>query len=234
MMLSIFRRIFDWSEVWALLIPLTVLIICKPKPNWLKPVKWYLITALLLNVSLDLVWYVNKYNLFDSYPGHRWNNNIFYNLNSMARLLYFAWFFNLLQQRFMHRIKAIIPYVFIIFLLINFIFFENLFPFGKMEVFSTRLLATESAFLLFYCLQYYIYLIVEEKTTKINWQPGFWIVLGLSIYVAVNFFIFLFYDYLSKMYDRFAVNMWDVHNIVFILLCLFIVRQFKQECKKRS
>jgi hypothetical protein len=234
MILSILRSIFDWSEVWALLIPLIFVIRCKPKANWQKPVKWYLITALLLNVSLDFVWYVNKYRLFDSYPGHRWNNNIFYNLNSVARLFFFAWFFNSLHQRFVHRIKAIIPYIFLLFLLVNFIFFENFFPFGLKELFSSRLLATESAFLIFYCLQYYIYLIVEEKTTKIALQPGFWIVTGLSIYVAASFFIFLFFDYLNDANSKFAVSIWDVHNIAFIILGISIAMQFLQECRKVS
>jgi len=229
---SIFRSIFDWSEVWALLIPLAVFFFCKPKSNWQRPVKWYLITALILNCSLDFVWYVNKYNLFDSRPGHRWNNNIFYNLNSIARLFYFAWFFNCLRQRFMHRVKAIIPYVFLLFLLVNFIFFENFFPFGKKEAFSSRLLATESAFLLFYCLQYFIYLIVEERTNRIAWQPGFWIVTGLSLYVAVSFFIFLFYEHLMSSNWEFAVSIWDVHNIAFIILCTGIAKQLLQDCKK--
>jgi len=134
----------------------------------------------------------------------------------------------------MHRIKAIIPYGFLIYVLINFIFFENFFPQGNFESFSSRLLATESALLLFYCLQYFIYLIIEEKTTGIQVQPGFWITTGLSIYVAASFFIYLFYTYLTSAKRNFAMNIWDVHNIVFIILCIFIAKQFHQEYKLKS
>ena len=228
MILRIIRIIFDWSEVWALLIPLIIFIIRKPPYNWVNPVKWYLLTALLLNVSIDFVWYVNKYDLWGSVKDDRWNNNIFYNLHSIARLIFFSWFFILLRQRFMHRIKAIIPFGFLLFVLINFIFYENFFPQGSKEGFSSRLLATEAALLLFYCLQYFIFMMMEDKTISLSHQPGFWIVTGLSIYVSVNFFIFLFYSYLFSV-KVFAAHIWDVHNIVFILLCLFITKQFYQK-----
>jgi hypothetical protein len=228
MILRIIRIIFDWSEVWALLIPLIIFIIRKPTYNWVTPVKWYLLTALLLNISIDFVWYVNMYDLWGSVKGDRWNNNIFYNLHSIARLIFFSWFFILLRQRFMHRIKAIIPFGFLLFVLINFIFYENFFPQGSKEGFSSRLLATEAALLLFYCLQYFIFLMMDDKTISLSRQPGFWIVTGLSIYVSVNFFIFLFYSYLFSV-EIFAAHIWDVHNIVFILLCLFITKQFYQK-----
>jgi len=138
----------------------------------------------------------------------------------------FAWFFILLRQRFMHRIKAMIPFGFIVFILINFIFFEKFIPQGDNESFSSRLLATEAALLLFYCIQYFIYLMIEDKTVGIFRQPGFWIVAGLSIYVAVSFFIFLFYDYLANVTRDFAVSIWDIHNIVFIIFCVCIAKQF--------
>jgi hypothetical protein len=231
MHLKIFRIFFDWSEVWALFIPLAILLRCKPESKWLRPVKWYVLITLILNLCVDSIWYVNKFEMFNSRKGHMWNNNIFYNLNSIVRLLFFAWFFNLLNQRFMHRIKAIIPYLFVAFVVVNFSIYENFFPFGGNELFSSRLLATESALLLFYCLQYYIYLIIEEKTTSIQKQPGFWIVTGLTFYVAASFFIFLFYDYLTDANSTFAVDIWDVHNIVFIVLCTGIAIQYRQECK---
>lgn len=228
-MLSILRIIFDWSEVWALLIPLIILLIRKPEKNWLTPVKWYLVAALVLNVSIDIVWYINKFNLYGSVKGHRWNNNVFYNLHSIIRLLLFACFFILLRQRFMHRIKIIIPFAFLLFVLINFIFYENFYPRGSNEGLSSRLLATEAALLLFYCLQYFIFLMIEDKPVSLSRQPGFWVVTGLSIYVSVNFFIFLFFTYLFTATREFAVTIWDVHNIVFIILCIFIGRQFYQK-----
>jgi hypothetical protein len=151
------------------------------------------------------------------------SNNFLYNFHSVIRLLLFSWFFNLLDQRFMHRIKAMIPFVFIAFAAINFIFFEDFFNRYNL---SSLLLATEAALLLFYCLQYYIYLIVEDKGIPFKKQPGIWVVTGLTFYVAASFFIFLFYDYLVVHDKDFAIDVWDVHNIFYILLCICIAVTF--------
>lgn len=224
----IFHTLLNWSEVWALLIPLTVLLWKKNKEEYLKPIRIYVGATLLLNTGIVLIseckgpWGLQQGDFF-------WNNNVFYNIGSILRLLLFAWFFNLLKQRFMHRLKMIIPFAFLLFVLINFVFYENFIPFGAFESFSSRLLATEAALLLFYCLQYFIFLMIEDKPAKLSFQPGVWVVTGLSIYISVSFFIFLFYSYLSKVTKDFAVNIWDVHNIVFIILCIFIAKQFYQE-----
>ena len=222
------HKILDWSEVWALLIPLTILLWKKNKIAYLKPIRIYVGTTLLLNTGIVLIseckgkWGLQQGDFL-------WNNNVLYNIGSILRLLLFAWFFNLLGQRFMHRLKIIIPFAFLLCVLINFIFYENFMPVGALESFSSRLLSTEAALLLFYCLQYFIFLMIEDKPTKLSFQQGVWVVTGLSIYISVSFFIFLFYSYLSKVTKDFAVNIWDVHNIVFIILCLFIAKQFYQE-----
>ena len=222
------RKILDWSEVWALLIPLTVLLWKKNRTVFLKPVRIYVIAALLINLFIDVIAdYKGKWGLTPE--DLLWNNNFLYNISSVMRLLLFAWMFLLFRQKFMLRLKQFIPVIFIVFLLINFIFFEPFIPRGDYEGFSSRLLATESALLLFYCLQYFIYMIMEDRTNPLSKQKGFWVVTGLSIYAAVNFFIFLFYYYLIGATRHFAVSIWDVHNIVFILFCIFIAIQFARK-----
>lgn len=227
------REVLNWSEAWAPLIPLTLFIIYRNKTPYLRPIRIYIPIVFVINLIIDLLAkYKKKWGLEEG--DFLWNNNVFYNIESVFRLILFAWFFNLLHQRFMHRIKAIIPYAFIFFVLINFAFYEKFIPIARTETFSSRLLTTDSALLLFYCLQYFIFLIIEEKTTGLKLQPGFWIVTGLSIYVAASFFIFLFYEYLTDAKRNFAVNIWDVHNIVFIIFCIFIAKQFHQEYKKNK
>ena len=228
-MKAIYHLILDWSEVWALLIPLAILLWKKNRTSYLKPVRIFVYVVLLMNIGIDLIW-----KLKDDWGFHKgdllYSNNFLYNAESIIRFHLFAWFFILLNQRFMHRIKRFIPFLFLALVIVNFTFFENFF---NQSSFSSRLLATEAALLLFYCLQYFIYIIVEEKTLKLGQQPGFWIVTGLSIYVAVNFFIFLFYATLSDESSpekrKFAVALWDVHNIVFILFGIFMGIQFARK-----
>ena len=229
---KLISEILDWSEVWALLIPLTILIWKKNRTPYLKPVRVFVWVAFILNICIDFISNL-KGHLGIQQTDFLWNNNVFYNIGSVVRFFLFAWFFILLKQKFLHRIKAIIPFVFLLFILINFIFFENFVPQGDFEIFSSRLLATEAGLLLFYCLQYFIYIIVEDRTVKLGQQPGFWGVTGLSIYVAVNFFVFLFYATLSKdpspAQNNFVVKLWDVHNVVFIIFCILIAIQFARK-----
>jgi len=220
------REIFDWSESWAPLYPLAMLIINKNKIPYQRPIKVYVIISLIFNTGALIIWYRNRLNL-NEFPEYLQSNNFLYNAHSIARLLLFSWFFILLNQRFMHRVKAVLPFLFIILVIINFVFFEDFFNYSML---SSRLLATEAAILLFYCLQYYIYLMIDDKEGALKSQPGFWIVTGLSIYVAANFFIFLFYTYLLKQnLEVFAVDIWDVHDVVFIILCICIAIDFSQK-----
>jgi hypothetical protein len=133
------------------------------------------------------------------------------------------WFFILLNQPFMRTLKKIIPFAFIVFLVINFCFFEDFFNRYNL---SSRLLATEAALLLFYCLQYLIYTLLEEKTTPFKRRPGVWVVIGLTFYIAASFFIFLFYTYLVENDKYFAVDIWDVHNLMYLFLCICIAITF--------
>ncbi len=223
---NLIKQILDWSEVWALLIPLAILIQKKTFPKWLKPVRHYVLVALFINLAINLIW---KFKIAWGIPEGTffYSNNFLYNIHSVVRLLLFSWFFILLDQLFMHRLKKLVPFLFLLFVIINFSFFENFFNYWT---FSSRLLATEAAVLLFYCLQYFIFLLVEERDTPLARQPGFWVVSGLSVYVAVNFFIFLFYSILLKQnLELFAINIWNVHNIVYIILCVAIAKEFRQQ-----
>lgn len=227
-----FREILDWSEAWAPLLPLIILTYYKNRNKYLRPVRIYLLLAFVLNLFLDIVWKFNS-DLGVKSGDFLSNNNFVYNISSVLRLLLFAWFFIGLRQQFMHRIKLLLPLGFLVFVFINFAFYQDFIPRGN-NFFSSRLLATESAILLFYCMQYYIYLIIEEKITTLAHQPGFWVVTGLSIYVAANFFIFLFWEYLSVKMMSFALGIWDIHNITFITLCSLITIQFILERKKNE
>lgn len=222
---SILREILDWAEVWPLLIPLPFIIKNKSLPKYLKPIKAYVLIALIINLGTTVIWkYKEPWGFKEG--DFLWSNNFLYNIHSVIRLLLFSYFFILLGQRFMHRVKKALPFFFLLLAAVNFIFFENFFD---RWMFSNRLLAMEAAILLFYCLQYYIYLTIEDRSTALVKQPGFWIVTGLSFFVAASFFIFLFYSYLTAEDLKFAVDIWDVHNIAYVLLCICIAINFKKQ-----
>jgi len=108
----------------------------------------------------------------------------------------------------------------LIFMIVNFLFFEKFFNYDS---FSGNLLATEAYLLLVYCMLYYLTELKSGRDDLFN-TPHFWVVTGLSIYVVTNFFVFLFYLPMINIDEDLAVNIWNVHNIAFIIFCLFITK----------
>ena len=207
----------DWSEVWAPMIPLTVLLFRRQQPASLRPVIIYLWLGFLVNVVIDIIMVINiarhNYDL---------TNNPLYNIHSVVRFICFSLYFIQLPQASFTKFRKLLAATSVIFLVINFGFFENFF---NPDSLSGNLLATEAYLLLVYCMLYYLSELRDDSKNLFN-GPDFWVVTGLSIYVVINFFVFLFY--LPMIYvDRvLAVDIWNVHNIAFIIFCLFITKAF--------
>ena len=226
-MIRLLHKILEWSEVWALLIPLAFMIGRRYQVSYMKPIKLYVWLALIINSAIVMIYFFKKpWN----FPDELQSNNFLYNMHSVVRLLCFSWFFILLKQPFLVFFKKMIPILFIAFLLVNFIVFEDFFDYYS---FSGRLLSIEVCLLLLYCLQYYFYILKEDEHQGKH-QPSFWIVTGLSIYVVINFPIFLFYKAMLKQFEKFAIGIWDVHNISFIVFCIFLAKGFHEANKLKA
>ena len=207
----------DWSEIWALLIPLIVFLFHRKQPGSLKPVIIYLWLALLLNLIADIMMAINIY-----FPAWYQSNNPLYNIHAVIMFICFSIFFIQLPQVSFFTLKKLLAVLLFVFILINFGFFEKFF---NPDHLSGNLLATEAYLLLVYCMQYYLSALRDDSDTISN-GPDFWIVTGLSIYVVVNFFVFLFYVPMINLNPTLANNMWNVHNIAFIIFCIFITKAF--------
>jgi hypothetical protein len=219
----IIHKILETSEVWALLIPLVFWPARKSAFKYLRPVKWFILFALFINTLIVLIYYFRKEW---TAPYFLESNNYLYNLQSVVRFFCFTLFFILLPQRSLRLVKIGLTLAFVIFLVINFTFFED---FMYSESFSGRVLAIEVSLLLLFCMLYYFEILNDHpaKTEEtIHRPPSFWIVTGLSIYVVINFPIFLFYRAMLNQFVNFAVGIWDLHNISFIIFCIFLARAF--------
>src|SRR5688500_16280557 len=134
--MNLLQEILDWSEVWAPLIPLAILMFKPNQPNCFKPVIIYLWFALFIDILIDVGWKFGKIVPFWMYP-----NNYLYNVHSIVRFICFSTFFIRLNQPYYTGLKKAIPIISIVLLSINFIFFEN---FYNPQSFSSRLLAGEA------------------------------------------------------------------------------------------
>ena len=220
---SFLTDILDWSEAWAPLIPLAIWVRHRGQPGYLRPVVLYIWAAFVLDLAIDLIW---KLRTHISPP---WNsNNYLYNVHSLVRFYLFALFFIRLNQPFLVRVKRLVPWLFGLFVVLNFSLSEHFFDYYNL---SSRLLAMEAGILLFYCLQYYFYKVKEDEEIGIN-QPDFWVVTGLGIYVVINFFIFLLYNELTAYDVHFAVDIWTIHNLSYILLQIFLAKALYESTRR--
>jgi hypothetical protein len=229
-MSKILREVLDWSEVWATLIPLTVYIWVRPKAKWSQPLLIYLLIALLLGLVIDVTWKSTELGLKDwvektfwwLYHGKVLYTLVFYNINSFVRLVLVTCFFYIVNPLY-RKTYIITTCIFVAGVIVNFVFFEDI-----VLSFSSRLLAVEAAIILFYCLLYYYTVNMNDEIRSPLGLPPFWVVMGLTLYTSVNFLIFLFYNYLINAELRYAISIWNVHNIIYIVLMIFIAVAFKK------
>ena len=209
-----FRTILDWSEVWAMFIPLIITLWKRKQPEYMRPVVLYVWIAFFLNLTANIsAEYKHKWNL----PHWLHSNNFIYNTHALVRFFLFAWFFNLLRQDRLVQLKKWLPWAFLVFAIITFSFFDDFFDWNKL---SSLIFSVSAGTLLFYCIIYFMHLVLDERIQHMKTQKGFWVVTGLLIYLTINFFIFLFYTTLVTTNTKFAIQIWDVHNIAFIIFCI--------------
>ncbi len=216
------RYILDWSEVWALLIPLLYFLFKRKQPRYLKPVVAYLFIALLINLTGNIIADYKAY-----LPAWMQSNNPLYNVHSIIRFMCFSLFFFELKQPSFTRLRYLLSYLSLVIILINFSLVED---FGNPDHLSGNLLALEAYLLLVFCMLYYLAKL-RDDVDEIASGPDFWIVTGLSMYVVINFFVFLFYVPMIKFDRGLANNIWDVHNIAYIILCIFITKAFYESAR---
>lgn len=221
-MIKCLVEIMDYSEVWALFIPLFFLLKNPEQPWWIKPVIVFLWAALMINIMIVAG---QKYPGFYHEIFHP--NGYLYNVLSIIRYSCFFWLFLNIKEPFTVRYKTLLSIISFAFVVIIFLFFDRF----NDNSFSSKLLSTEAGLLLVYCLQFYLFkLNTDNDETR---QKDFWIVTGLSIYVLYNFFCFLFFNHFYSLnYTTLIIGMWYVHNVTFIILCAFIAKSLNIGNKK--
>jgi hypothetical protein len=65
---------------------------------------------------------------------------------------------------------------------------------------------------------------LKDDEKNLFYEKDFWVVTGLCFYVVVNFFVFLFYQPMITLDVKLAINIWNLHNVAFIIFCLFITK----------
>ncbi len=214
---SFFDSVLDWSEVWAPLIVILILLWQPRQPEVLQPVVWYVCLAFVINLSADIIGHFKHY-----LPEWLQYNNPLYNIHSVARFICFSIFFLRLPRAAYNNIKKALVLIWLIFFIVNFGFLADFFFY---DLLNASLLTMEGFILLVFCLLYYLAELKNDSQEFSN-DPVFWVVTGLSIYVVSNFFIFLFYVPVAEEIITLSVSLWNIHNIAYIILCVFLTKAF--------
>ncbi len=204
-------KIINWSEVWGLLIPLAVIIIYKPKGEHSRILVWYVILALVLNLIATLM-----VEFYFSLPPSLQNNNLFYNLHSTTRTVFFSLY--ILSAR-KYKFKGILQLLlggYLVFITVNFIVNESpLFI-------NTFHFVAESILLLTLCISFFFRSMLDDS--NVNWlkHPAFLVCTGLSLYEAATFFIYLFFYPLVLKDWEFGNLTLSIHNVMYVILCVML------------
>ncbi len=205
----------DWSEVWALLIPLAVILVHKGRIQGMRAIRIYVVIALILNIGATTMYIFHK-----SIPPPYNNNNILYNLHSVAKVVFFSWYITQIRYKRFAGFYKLLFAAYLLFVLMNFVIMKP--PEESLFKFSSRLTTVESVLLLLVCLSFFIPSITEDSET--NWlrHPAFLVCTGVCLYEAINFFIFLFFYPLNEQNPVFGKMTMTIHHIVFALLCCML------------
>lgn len=210
-----FQVILDWAEVWALLFPLATYLLLRNQPYVLRPVLVYIGGAFLINLVCDIIGDFERF-----LPAWMQTNLLLYNIHSLFRFACFGYFFSLIKQNSFVRFRQVLPFIYFAFVLVNYIYLEDYLDESHI---SGNLFTIEAYFLLIYCLLYYLSQL-RSDVERFRSNKEFWIVTGLSVYVVISFFIFLFYVPMIQENPVLTDKMWSVHNLAYILFCLFITK----------
>jgi len=143
------RNIFDWSEVWAPVIPLFAYLLCKNKgETGVIFVFTYTVIAIILNGLADVVWHFNHLM-----PSWIQSNNVFYNIHSIMRCSIFSLLFiKQADDSMKKRIYRFLLCLYFLFVIINFTTIQSILFFSS-YIFSAEgilLLIRPLIFLFFY------------------------------------------------------------------------------------
>lgn len=213
--MKIIRFIHDWSEVWALLIPLIIILLHRPrgdKSSWLVA---YVIVAFLLNITST-----SMAQFYGSMPSWLKNNNILYNIHSVVRVLLLgAYIITVRPYKYPGVLKGLFA-AYMLFIILNFSFLE------PVNFLSPNLYAAESIMLLTLCLLYFFRSI--EDDSDIHWlrHPSFLVCTGICFYEVITFFVFLFFNtinYSTEHRDRkFAQVLMLIYTLSYVILCILL------------
>ncbi len=179
-MYTFYRFLMNWSEVWPLAIALAILLLFKQKED-VNLLTWMIVLTFLFHFSGT---YISMFN--DKVPENFRNNNIIYNLMAIIKPSLIGFYLLQLRQLKQYAFLNFTLYLFLIFCLINFLFFENIF------IYSSQMVLASSALMLIFTLTFFLDAMIDDEIPLPLTHPAYFLCTAVSISESINFFIYLF------------------------------------------
>lgn len=205
-----------WAEVWALFIPLAIVIFYKIRTAEFRTIILYVWIAVPISLIANTQAAITHYGDKTMLPDFLQTNHIFYNIHSIIRVLLFGWLITNISLMKEYILPRIITPVYIILLIVNFSFR------GSIWSFDPFLFVLEGLLLLTLCLSFFFLSIKDDSETIWMDEPVFIICAGISLYEAINFFIFLFFDALVIKNPSFGRVTMEIFSVSYIILCIIL------------
>ena len=210
----------DWAEVWAMLIPLSIILFYKPAGNHIRIVVGYVIIAFFLFLIANLM-----LEFYDILPERLLvnggiNNNLIYNIHSVIKVLLFSWYImSVRDYKYLNFLKLLLV-VYLGFVILNFYQWET-----PLKL-STHLFTAESIVLLVMCFFYFFRSIQDDSQE--NWlkHPSFLVCSGVCLYEVICFFIFLFFWPLAESDEPFFIVTMRIYSFALVLLGIMLALAF--------
>ena len=216
------------------LIPLSVSMICSwraLKNNWAGPYRafaWFLTFSFLLEIAA-ISW---KLELHQTAHWNFSKSNLWiYNLYFLPEYLFYLYFFSkILKSKILRHWAKWIGFVYIIFSLINILFFQT------MAQLNTYTIIFGSGLVIFCSSLYFIQEYNRKIPEEVNRKPQFWISTGALLLHSVSLPYFIFINHLSRTNIPLAMALFNILLMLNILMYSFYLIAFlcKNPALKKS
>jgi len=192
--------LFDILEIFSPAIPLvTIAIKGFKKSTWLILLIFYLVIYLILSAYAASL--------------RPKNNIVVYIIISLFTFCFFALILEqFIRQKKFKIINRTVMIIAVLFLIINAIWGEGLLIFNSYSSGLTNFI------LVSYCVYYYKLQLENSRIFFVEKQPSFWIVSGIFIYCAGNFFLFSMFNSLSRNNLVFAFYAWNINDFLILVM----------------
>ncbi len=111
--------------------------------------------------------------------------------------------------------------IYTICILFTVFFFYNIYRWESVTVFNSNTFGVACFVFCCYSLYYYVRILRKPSVDNITKSGIFWFVTGIFSYYTVSFFIFLTYNKLTQEKTPLLMITWQVHNVVFLIMCIY-------------